>query len=124
GESERTRESTGAVGRQILVADQMDRDVALIEPTRDMCAPTRKLLPKLMRLPVCSSAEGGILVVDEGNGLIDTAAIVIGERGRDVARVAHDHDRGLGAAPTGEQRLAFRRQRVGVVYLDEAHRRR
>src|SRR3989304_2958645 len=102
----------------------MDGNVRLIEPARDMSAPARKPLPELIMLPASFSAKGGVRIVHERNSIIDAATVVIGERGRHVARIAYDDDRAFGAAPAGEQRFALRRQRIGVMRLHETHRRR
>jgi hypothetical protein len=124
GKIEGAAKGSDRVYLHILVADQVHRNVGLIEPACDMGAPAGQLLPVLTVLPIRPGAEAGVGIVHERDRRVDVAAIVIGDRGRYVARVAHDQDGAIGAGPAGEQRFALRRQRIGVVHFHEADRRR
>ena len=123
GKSQCARKIAAVSALKVLIADEMDRNVGLVEPARDMSAPAGHLLAKLLIQPPRLGAIDGLAVIHQRDRGIDVDAIVIGDRWRDVARIAHDHDGAVGAAPAAEQRLALRRQRIGVVHFDEADRR-
>src|SRR6201991_237760 len=67
----------GGIGLHVLIADEMDRNVRLVEPARDVAAPARQLLAKLIILFACAYTKPGCLVVHERDCVIDTALTVI-----------------------------------------------
>ena len=86
---------------QIFVADQMNWNIRLIEPTCNVPTPARQFLPRLSVFTF-SCAPRGILVIHEANGVVDAAVIVIGERRRHVARISYHHNGAIGATRAGE----------------------
>src|SRR4051812_47903374 len=86
------------ISLQILVTDEMHGKIALVEPGRDMAAPAGKFLPQLIVQPVRLGAKAGLAIAHECKSLIDANSAVIGERGSDTARIAHDPPRAVRAA--------------------------
>ena len=83
----------GGVGLHVLIAHEMDRNVASARASsrRGRSSPAASGATDCAGGSACTQKRG-LLVVHEGDRLVDAAAVVVGERGRHVARIAHDDD--------------------------------
>jgi hypothetical protein len=86
-------EHTGRIGPQILIADRMDGQNRLIEPTTDVAAPIVEVLADLR----IGRAQTVAATVQSHNGLIEAAGPLKGDGNRHVTRVAHEIERRPGA---------------------------
>ncbi len=59
------------------------------------------------------------MLAHKPDGLIDARAVVIGQRGCDIARIAHDQDRVSGRACTAQHGFAPIGIGPGIVHLDQ-----